>query len=238
MQQFHPLKLKPSPHIPSLRLSRQKTLSWAFKVLLEGAFGHFAGTVRKIRLSISSPQTLEGTSNWRGTPRTDPVQNALGTAVAQTDSWTDSQQLPSLPAPKHNLKRLQNGYMQKHHFIKMLSLDLSIILFTFFLNHTHFTLHGMLRIFNLQIWAWNRQLIKGTPAILKKRIWKTKEKKNQWNNSRSQTTTFFRFTLVETLMLIKQPLLKESQIKKTSEQGRWIERSVCFFLTLNFSSCS
>lgn len=61
-------------------------------------------------------------------------------------------------------------------------------------------------------------LDKGHTLALLREIWKTEE--NQWNNNRSQTTTFFGQTLIE--KLIKQTLLEESQIKKPSQQGKKI----------------
>lgn len=73
----------------------------------------FCSNLMKTRLSISSPQTLEGTSNCKGTPWEDPVPKAFGRAAA-----AGCEQPPSLPASKHSLKRLQKySYMLSHHFL-------------------------------------------------------------------------------------------------------------------------
>lgn len=81
IQELHPLKPKPSLHTASLWLSQHKPVL-GFQGVASRAFSYFVATWWKLSLSISSPQTLEGTSNYRGTPWKDPVQNTVaGTAA-------------------------------------------------------------------------------------------------------------------------------------------------------------
>lgn len=57
----------------------------------------FCSNLTKIRLSISSPQTLEGTSNCKGAPWEDPAPKAFGRAAA-VGCCTDTQWAASITA--------------------------------------------------------------------------------------------------------------------------------------------
>lgn len=81
MRQLQPLKLKPSLHIPSLRLSCHKIVSWALKELLESIFGHFSGAWRRldsVRKHFQPSNTRGNIKLQRHTPEKTPSQTPPG----------------------------------------------------------------------------------------------------------------------------------------------------------------
>lgn len=81
IQQLHPLKPKPSLHTTFLWLPQHKPVL-GFQGVASRVSSYFVATFWKLSLSVSSPQTLGGTSNCRGAPWKDPVKNAaVGTAA-------------------------------------------------------------------------------------------------------------------------------------------------------------